>query len=419
MPTRRWFLRTSGLTIGAVGAVPAWLMRAAAQGNDRRKILVAVFQRGAADGLNIVAPFFEKRYYQLRPSISVPPPGATTTPSAATPQTGAVVLPGINNGPIDLDGRFALHPSLQPLKALWDEGQLAIVHAAGSPDSSRSHFDAQEFMECGTAGVKLEDGWLNRALPLVSANASPMRAVALGTQVPRTLRGSRGAVAVDDLAKFQFGNREAATILEHMYATSSDARLKAQGTGTFEVVKMIDSIRQRPYTPSNGAQYLGEFGRRLQQVARLIKANIGVEVAFADMNGWDHHNNEVPQLTTQLREFGMSLAAFARDMGDQMSDIVLVTMSEFGRTAAENGNGGTDHGHGGVMMVLGGPVKGGSMYGTWPGLEPEQLFEKRDLAVTTDFRDVLGELVRGHLGQKPEGVFPGHAPGAPLGLLRA
>jgi uncharacterized protein (DUF1501 family) len=183
---------------------------------------------------------------------------------------------------------------------------------------------------------------------------------------------------------------------------------------------MIDSIRRENYTPANGAQsYQGEFGRRLLQVARLIKAGIGVEVAFVDLDGWDHHSNQGQQLFSLLNEFGGSLAAFAKDMGDLMADIVVVTMSEFGRTAAENGSGGTDHGHGGVMMVLGGPIRGGTVYGRWPGLEPEQLFEARDLAVTTDFRDVLGEIVRGHLRQKPDQVFPGYTFGPPLGLMRA
>ena len=399
MFTRREFVRASAVTMGALGTVPGWLLRAAAEGNDRRKILVAIFQRGAADGLNVVVPFFEKPYYALRPSIAVPAPGAA-------------------NGAIDLDGRFALHPVLQPLKRFWDAGQLSIVHAAGSPDPTRSHFDAQEYMESGTPGVKVEDGWLNRALPNASPNTSPMRAVAMGTQLPRTLKGTRGAVVVDDLPKFQVGRPETAGVLERLYAAAPDSGLRSEGRGMFEAVRMIESLRARPYTPANGAQYAGQFGRRLQQVARLIKADVGLEVAFADIGGWDHHTNENNQLTNVLREFGTSLAAFATDMGDRMADIVVVTMSEFGRTAAENGNQGTDHGRGGVMMALGGPIRGGVIHGKWPGLEQEQLFEKRDLALTTDFRDVLAELVQGHLGQSTDQVFPGFTRGEGLGLLR-
>jgi uncharacterized protein (DUF1501 family) len=272
-------------------------------------------------------------------------------------------------------------------------------------------------MECGTPGMKREDGWLNRALTPVVRDSSPVRAIASGAQLPKTLQGSHGAIAVDSLPRFQVADRAGAALLEQLYATSMDAQLKAQGQATFDAVKLIESVRTRPYTPSGGAQYVGDFGQRLQQIARLIKADVGVEVAFADIGGWDHHANETGQLTTQLRQFGASLAASTQDLGDRMEDVVLVTMSEFGRTAAENGNAGTDHGHGNVMMVLGGGVRGGQLYGQWPGLEAEQLYERRDLAVTTDFRDVLGELVSGHLGQKVDQVFPGHTPKTKVGLL--
>ena len=400
MFTRRYFLRCSALAMAGLGAAPSWLLRAAAQDGRKRKILVAIFQRGAADGLNVVVPFFEKLYYEMRPTIAVPQPGK-------------------NNGGIDLDGRFALHPSLQPLKPLWDSGELAIIHATGSPDPTRSHFDAQDFMESGTPGRTSEDGWLNRALGPVDQGVSPLRAIAIGAQLPRTLRGSRRAVAVNNLQQFETQNKDVASILETMYATTADPRLMASGKETFDAAKMIESINRNPYPPANGAQYAGGFGNALQQVARLIKADVGVEAAFAEIGGWDHHVNESPQLTNLLREFGASLAAFARDMGDRMEDIVLVTMSEFGRTAREDGSGGTDHGHGNVMMALGGPVRGGKVYGRWPGLEPEQLYEQRDLAVTTDFRDVLGEFVSRHLGRSSDQVFPGYKPGEPLGLIKS
>lgn len=426
MTNRRQFLRTAGMTVGLLGTAPAWLGRAAAQGSPRRKILISLFQRGAADGLNIVIPFFEKRYYELRPGIAIAPPKGVTAPPL--PANSSLIttlalsaqlnIQGVNNNlSIDLDGRFSLHPQLQALKPLWDSGQLAIVHAAGSPDSSRSHFDAQDFMESGMASTKTNDGWLNRALPAM-ANSSPMRAVGLGKQLSRSLQGGKAAIAVDDLSKFQMANKEAAPIFESMYAAASDSGLKAKGHDTFEAMRMIDAILQQPYQPTAGAQYVGELGRKLRQLAQLIKANVGVEVAFADIGGWDHHAAENSQLPTLLNEFGSSIAAFHRDMGSAMQDIVIVTMSEFGRTAAESGNQGTDHGHGGVMMVLGGSVSGGKMYGRWPGLEPEQLFEGRDLAVTTDYRDVLGELVRDHLGAKPEPVFPGFSVGERMGLVR-
>jgi uncharacterized protein (DUF1501 family) len=374
------------------------MLRAAAQSKGKRKTLIAVFQRGAADGLNIVVPFFEPRYYQLSPSIAIP-------------------RPGVENGALNLDGRFGLHPALRSLQPLWEAGHLAIVHAAGSPDATRSHFDAQEYMECGTPGNKVDEGWLNRALPGNADQSGPMRAVAIGPDLPLTLHGDRGAIAIDDLSRFQIGNAETAAALEALYSSSQDARLGAQGKKMFDALRIIDEMKRQPYTPVAGAQYIGEFGRRLQLVARFIKADIGMEVAFADIGGWDHHNNERQQLSPLLNEFGSSLAAFVRDIGDRLDDVVLVTMSEFGRTVAENGTAGTDHGHGNVMMVLGGSVRGRRVYGEWPGLEPEQLFEKRDLAVTTDFRDVLGEIVRVHLGQSADQVFPGYRAGKTLHLL--
>jgi uncharacterized protein (DUF1501 family) len=402
MLTRRVFLRGSAVVMAGAGIAPSWLARAAAAAEGKRKTLVAIFQRGAADGLNIVAPFSEKRYAELRPTI-------------------AVRAPGGQNGPIDLDGHFALHPSLQGLKPLWEKHQLAIVHAAGSPDASRSHFDAQDFMESGTPGKTTGDGWLNRALSPAVPGTSPLRAVALGAGMPRTLRGDKSAVSVGDMQSFQM-SEDAAGVLESMYTSAADPRLGTTGKDAFAAMKMIQSITQQPFTNGPDApQYFrgGELGRSLQQLARLIKADVGVEAAFAETGGWDHHGNEIQQMGGVLNQFGSALEAFCKDMGDRMDDIVLVTMSEFGRTAQENGNGGTDHGHGGVMMVLGGKVQGGKVYGRWPGLETEQLYEGRDLAVTTDFRDVLGELVTGHLGQKNLGqVFPGFEPGKPLGLLR-
>jgi uncharacterized protein (DUF1501 family) len=406
MLTRRIFLRGSAVVMAGMGAVPSWLARAASVEGKKRKILVAIFQRGAADGLNIVVPFSEKRYHELRPTLGIAPPT------------------GQNGSAIDLDGQFALNGAMQPLKALWDKQQLAIVEATGSPDSSRSHFDAQDYMESGTSGKTMGDGWLNRALPPSGAETSPLRAVAMGKQVARTLRGEREAVAVGDPQQFNMGNQSAASILENMYATSADAQWGRTGKDAFEAMKLIQSINR---TPNNSPQPVaqlyaqgGDLGRSLQQLARLIKADAGVEAAFAEIDGWDHHGNENLLLSNMLRQFSSALAGFSQDMDDRMEDIVLVTMSEFGRTAEENGNAGTDHGHGSMMMVLGGPVQGGKVYGKWPGLEKEQLFEGRDLAVTTDFRSVLGEVIRGHLGQKDLGpVFPGFQAGDPLGLLRS
>src|SRR5215475_2406495 len=260
MLTRRYFLRSSALAVAGFGVAPSWLLRAAAQGETKRKTLVAIFQRGAADGLNIVVPHFEKRYYDLRPSI-------------------AVAAPGKPNGAIDLDGRFALHPSLQQLKPLWDSGQLAIIHAAGSPDPTRSHFDAQDYMESGTPGRASSDGWLNRALSAPGPETSPLRAISVGAQLPRILRGERAAIAVSEAQQFQLGGADTASVLESMYQNVSDVRLEKTGKDAFAAMKMIKSINAGQYQPSNGAQYFqgGELGRGLQQIARMIKADVGVE----------------------------------------------------------------------------------------------------------------------------------------------
>jgi uncharacterized protein (DUF1501 family) len=401
--TRRIFLRNSALAVVGTAAVPSFLQRAAfgavESGSLGNKRLVVIFQRGAADGLNIVVPHAEPHYYAMRPSINIP-----------------------REKVIDLNGFFGLHPSLAPFQPLWQQGQLAIVHAAGSPDTTRSHFDAQDFMETGTPGVKAtEDGWLNRSLrdlPSAVQKASAFRAIALGPSLPRILSGAEPAVAMNNINDFSVGGKNpkaspAATAFEAMYDHSSDSVLHGTGEETFDAVKMLKAADPGKYTPASGANYpKGRFGDSLRQLAQLIKANLGVQVAFADIGGWDHHVNEGSidgQLANVLGEFSQSIAAFWTDLGDLGEDTVVVTMSEFGRTARENGNRGTDHGHANVMFVLGGPVKGGKVYGRWPGLADSQLYEGRDLALTTDFRQVIGEAVTRHLGNKNlAGVFPGY-----------
>ncbi|HET7871966.1 MAG TPA: DUF1501 domain-containing protein, partial [Terriglobales bacterium] len=379
--TRRVFLKNGALAIVGTSVVPSFLARAvyaADAAPSGKKRLVVLFQRGAADGLNIVVPHAERGYYAMRPSIAIP-----------------------RQNVLDLDGFFGLHPSMSAFKSLWDEKHLAIVHAAGSPDNTRSHFDAQDYMESGTPGLKsTDDGWLNRALAGVEEPApSPFRAVAMGGALPRTLAGSVPAVAMGDIRSFGVGGRNrgseiASNTFEAMYEQSVDTVLHGAGNETFEAVKMLRSADPEKYTPAPGADYpRGRFGESLRQVAQLIKANLGVEVAFADIGGWDHHVNEGSvqgQIANLTREFSQAVAAFWTDLGDLREDTVIVTMSEFGRTARENGNRGTDHGHANVMFILGGPVRGGKVYGRWPGLATEQLYEGRDLAVTTDFRTVLG-----------------------------
>jgi len=398
--TRRVFLRNSALAVVGTTAVPGFLTRAAygaVETAGRTKRLVVIFQRGAADGLNIVVPHGEPQYYSMRPSINIP-----------------------RKSVLDLNGLFGLHPSLSPFLPLWQQGHLAIVHAAGSPDTTRSHFDSQDFMETGTPGVKVtQDGWLNRSLHGAPATAqvSPFRAISLGPSVPRILSGPEPAVAMNNLNDFSVGGRSAkgspaASAFEAMYDHSSDTVLHGTAAETFDAVKMLRSANPGRYTSAPGANYpRGRFGEGLRQLAQLIKANLGVQVAFADIAGWDHHVNEGStegQLANVLSDFSQALAAFWIDLGDLAEDTVVVTMSEFGRTARENGNRGTDHGHANAMFVLGGPVKGGKVYGRWPGLDQSQLYEGRDLALTTDFRQVIGEAVARHLGnQNLAGVFPG------------
>jgi uncharacterized protein (DUF1501 family) len=416
--SRRFFVKQGGVAMVGMSMMPTFLQRAvAATPVPNKKQFVVLFQRGAADGLNIVVPFAEPNYYRLRPSIAIPRPGRGGLDAA-----------------IDLDGYFGLHPSLASLEPLFRKNQLAIVHAAGSPDPTRSHFDAQDFMESGTPGVKAtEDGWLDRAIQSIpEENASPFRAVAMGPNLPRMLRGGAGAIALPDLKQFKVMPQSASMAgvveggFEAIYAQSVDHALHGTGTETFEAIDMLRKIDPGKFPPENGADYpKSRLGQSLQQMGQLIKAKVGAEVLFVDCGGWDNHVNEggtQGQLANLLKDLGQGLAAFHQDMGDRMQDIVVVTMSEFGRTAKENGNRGTDHGHANCMFVMGGDVKGGHVYGKWPGLEDHQLNEGRDLALTTDFRSVMGEVLANHLGVKDlSPVFPGfdNNPRKFAGLIRS
>jgi len=414
MLSRRVFMKNGGLALLSLGFAPAFIARTAeAAGAARRKVLVAIFQRGAVDGLNMVVPFGEREYYAARPSIAVP------RPNGARPDDAA----------IDLDGFFGLHPRLAPLKPLWDARQLAIVHASGSPDSTRSHFDAQDYMETATPGVKsTQDGWLNRYLHAREhADATPFRAVALAGQLPRSLQGTAPALAMNQIGQFGIRAGQATEMVqasfESEYAAAADRVLNRTGGQAFDAVKMLKSADPAKYQPENGADYpRSAYGDALRQIAQLIKADVGLEVAFAEAGGWDTHVNQgsaVGQLAGRLDDFGRGIAALARDLGDRMGDTVILTMSEFGRAVAENGNRGTDHGHGNAMFVIGGGnVRGGRVYGRWPGLAREQRYDGRDLAVTTDFRSVFDEVVRGHLDvADTRTIFPGFTGAQRLGII--
>jgi uncharacterized protein (DUF1501 family) len=400
MLTRRIFIRNGALAAIGMAGIPGFLERAvfAETPSVRDRRLVVIFQRGAADGLNIVVPYSERAYYRLRPNIAIP-----------------------REQVIDLDDHFGLHPSLAGFQSLFEQKHLAIINAVGSPDPTRSHFDAQDYMESGTPGIKsTEDGWLNRAISstLLSASqsSSPFRGIALGPTLPRALSGSAPAVAVSNIDQFGVaGNSPASqplsTTFEAMYSQSVDTVLHGTAQETFDAVKMLRSINPSQYRPAAGVMYpRGRFASSLRQCAQLIKANVGVQVAFVDIGGWDNHVNEGStqgQLANLLSEFSQSISAFWRDLETFADNTMILSMTEFGRTAHENGNRGTDHGHGSVMFALGGTVRGGRILGSWPGLEEYQLHDGRDLNVTTDFRHVVGEAVSNHLGNDNlKAVFP-------------
>ncbi len=399
---RRYFLKSSGIGLASFGfmaAAPTFLHQfasaAALSSAGKKKILVTIFQRGAVDGLNMVVPYGEDEYYKLRRNIAIQAPGKT-------------------EGAVNLDGFFGLHPEMKPLEKFWQSKKLAVIHSAGSPDNTRSHFDAQDYMESGTPGYKgTRDGWLNRVLQTTAGkDDSPFRAVSMTQQLPRSLYGRAPSVAMTNLADFTIKagmySQNLKGGFEGIWQQNAKDTLGETGRETFEAVNFLKEANPAKYKPENGAVYpASQLGRSLMQIAQLIKAGVGLEVAFAESGGWDTHTNQSAgqfaargQLANLLRDFAASITAFGTDLGTRMDDVVLITMSEFGRTARENGNRGTDHGHGNAMFVLGNSVKGGKVYGDWKGLRSDQLNEGRDLAVTTDFRDVFAEAAYKHMGSR-------------------
>jgi uncharacterized protein (DUF1501 family) len=402
---RRVFVKHGALALLALGLPPEFLTRSLLAQNTagaRKKTLICIFQRGAVDGLSMVTPFGEKDYYARRRSIAVPAPSAS------------------GGNLIDLDGFFGLHPALQPLHDLFKRNELAVLHAVGSPHPTRSHFDAQDFMESATPGNKsTRDGWLNRVLAHAADHASgqvamgsaSLRGVAMGAALPKSLRGKQPALAIQDLNRFGVaGGLE--KDFEKAYHTEAGTVIGSATDGAFEAIQVLRAANLAQYRPAAGVNYpQGEFGRSLSQVAQLIKSGVGVEIAFVDIGGWDTHQAQggaEGQLARRLTELARGIRALYDDLGDRMDDVVVLTMSEFGRTVAENGSGGTDHGRATCMFVAGGAVHGGKILGEWPGLATEQLYEGRDLKVTTDFRAVFAELASRHLGAAQlDQVFPG------------
>ena len=424
------------MALVALGLPPRFLTRSllAQTGSAaaRRKTLVCIFQRGAADGLSMVVPFGDPGYAGARRSTRI----------------GAPVRAG--GGALDLDGYFGMHPEMAPLHELWGRRDLAIVQATGSPHPTRSHFEAQDIMESADPSGRSRDGWLNRVLSHTpcadcsgrtladgrahaadhaagQAGMAALRGVSMGAEVPVSLRGSHPTLAVGDLSRFGVaGGRdpELESAFSRMYRNERGDAVAGAGGEGLEAAALLRRMDPAGYRPRDGVDYpAGEFGRSLRQIAQLIKADVGVEIAFADLGGWDTHvaqGGAQGLLGRRLRELSRGIRALHDDLGDRMEDVVILTMSEFGRTVAENGTGGTDHGHANCMLFLGGGVAGGRVLGDWPGLAPEQLHEGRDLRVTTDFRDVFGEVARRHLRAGAlDRVFPGYSldPGRWRGVL--
>lgn len=416
MLTRRVFLKTSGMSLLTFGLGPSFLSRAALAAAApgplaRRKVLVTIFQRGAMDGLAAVPLLADSSLARLRPRLAL---------SAARGAGSSALL--------DLDGRFGLHPALAPLALYFREKRLAVVHAMGSPDPTRSHFDAQDYMETGTPGRKgTASGWLNRVAGELGHEGSLFRAVALTPALPRSLYGEQSAIAVTNLADFGVRLPGAAGVasaagagFEALYAQTSADLLRATGREAFEAVDLLAAKHLASYRSAPGADYPGSpLGQALRQIAQLIKADVGLEVAFAESGGWDTHVQQGAAQGTFARrasDLAASIAAFWTDLGSRQDDVLLMTMTEFGRTVAENGSGGTDHGHGSCAFLLGHGLDGGKVHGNLTSVDRDALFEGRDLPVTTDFRAVFSSVVRHHLRVPSSAeLFPGwKAPAIPL-----
>ncbi|WP_309735515.1 DUF1501 domain-containing protein [Chamaesiphon sp. OTE_75_metabat_556] len=396
---RRQFLIQSSLcsasslvTIGTHG----WAARSIAASNPHPQRLIVIFLRGAIDGLSVVIPYQEPTYYTDRPTISIPQPGQP-------------------NGALDLDGQFGLHLALANLLPLWQQKSLAFVHASGSHDDTRSHFDAQDYLESGTPGIKTtRDGWLNRLLGVMS-DKNPIQAVSVGATTPRILLGKR---AVANLAsgrsagnRLQIDRPQIATAFDRLYG-SNDALSRAYREGRAARTELLKDLDAEAKIANNGAILPNGFPGDAQRLARLMARDPRIQVSFLAVGGWDTHINQggsQGQLARNLEQLGKGLVALQTGLGAAYQQTTILVMSEFGRTVKENGNGGTDHGHGNVMWLLGGGIRGGKVYGKWAGLEPAQRHQGRDLAVTTDFRDVLATIITRQLAvdkTQLQQVFP-------------
>ncbi len=420
MLSRRIFLKGGALALvtAGIGGVPTFVARAAASRKlfspyKRHKVLVCIFQRGAMDGLMAVTPFTDKYLQEARPTLFMSAAGSSTKPL------------------IDLDGRFGLHPSMAAFAPLYKEGRLAIVHGVGSPNNTRSHFDAQDYMESGTPFSKGTDsGWLNRAVGLLGHEvATPFQAVSMTSALPRSFYGDNAAVAIANLADFNIqlrGNNTAATTaaksFEDLYDKTSSNLLAKTGKESFEAMKILKSADVKNYRPAAGAVYpVSPLGNSLKQIAQLIKLDVGTEIAFAECGGWDTHFNQGTEAGTFARnveDLSNSIAAFWTDLGQLQDDVEVMTMTEFGRTVHQNGSNGTDHGRGSCMFILGNSVAGGKVHGKMPELAIENLEDRRDVPVTTDFRAVFDEVATAHLKIRDNGKLFPEWKGSGIGVMK-
>ncbi len=401
---RRKFLKTA-TAVSALTLLPLGRIGWAARINDAEMAphrLIVVFLRGAVDGLNVVVPYNDHAYYNSRPSIAIPAAGSA-------------------DALIDLDGQFGLHPVLAGLLPMWRERSLAFVHACGSPDNSRSHFDAQDYMESGTPGVKsTPDGWMNRLLATLPGAHSSTQAVSFGPTLPRIFAGkmtvANVSVGKNAARAMPLDRPVISDVFDRLYR-GTDPLSRAYQEGQSARKQLLSELTQDMEASSNGAPPANDFTGIADQVARLMARDNKIQLAFLAVGGWDTHVNQgaaTGQLANRLRPLGDGLAALARNLGAAYRDTTIVVMSEFGRTVHENGNGGTDHGHGNVMWLMGGGIRGGRVFGKWPGLSTEDLYEGRDLAVTTDFRDVVSTVLTRQLklnSQQLATVFPGFRTG--------
>jgi uncharacterized protein (DUF1501 family) len=401
MVSRRAFLKGGGLAlfgVGLMGGIPAFMAEAAASNKvlapyKRRRVMVCIFQRGAMDGLMAVTPFTDTYFQEARPTLSL-----------------QAVAAGRNNPLLDLDGRWGLHPGMKAFEPMFKDGRLAIVHGIGSPNNTRSHFDAQDYMESGTPFSKgTSSGWLNRAVGLLGHDAAtPFTAVSLTSALPRSFYGDNPSLAISNLQDFAIqlkGNPAAANTaarsFEDLYDQTSAGLLQQTGKESFEAMKLLQQADVHNYRPAAGVVYpASPLGNSLRQIAQLIKMDVGLEVAFTESNGWDTHFNQGTDngiFARNVADLSNSIAAFWQDLDAYQDDVTVMTMTEFGRTVHQNGTGGTDHGRASCNFILGNRVDGGKVHGDVPSLAIENLEDRRDLPVTTDFRSVFSAVADAHL----------------------